>query len=174
MLQQVSRTPDPGGQLVDVVESAYRDYAYMLRSVATRKFRIPESDVDALVQEVFLSYIVHADSVEDVRAWLFGAICNVSRVYRRQHPPTEEFPPDLESVEGDAENDLATRITVRQTLARLQKKCRETLHLHYVEGQSAREVADTLSTTQRYAEKLIHKCLRRAHEIYTMLTGDPS
>lgn len=174
MLQEVSKTPAPGDGVVDAVESAYRDYAFMLRSVAMNKFRIPNEEVDSVVQEVFLSYIVHVDSVEDVRSWLFGAICNASRVYWRKNPRTEEIPPGVEPFTNDAEHMLATRITVRQTLARLQKRCRETLQLHYVEGQSAREVAEAFSTTRRYAEKLIHKCLKRAHEIYVTLTGDPA
>lgn len=156
------------------VESAYRDYALILRSVSLRKFRIPERDVDSIVQEVFLSYIVHVEAVEDVRAWLFGAICNASRAYWRKHPPTEVLSPDFELASRDCEYDLATRIAVRETLARLQQKCRDTLRLHYVEGLSAREVAETLATTRRYAEKLIHKCLRRAHEIYAKLVGVPA
>lgn len=172
MTEALSTGHAPLGVL-DAVESAYNDYAVMLRSVAMRKFRVPDSDVDAIVHEIFLSYIVHVDSVEDPRSWLFGAICNASRAYWRKHPRTEELP-ELESSTKDSEHDLATRITVRQTMARLQPKCRDTLRLHYFEGQSSREVAETLSTTRRYAEKLIHKCLRRALEIYRVLVGEPS
>lgn len=164
----------PTAGILEAVESAYHDYAQMLRSVSLRKFGIPESDVDSVVQEVFLSYIVHVDAVQDVRAWLFGAICNASRAYRRKHPATEALPADFELASRDCEYDLATRITVRETLARLRPKCRETLRLHYILGNSAREVAETLSTTRRYAEKLIHNCLRRAHEIYAKLTEVPA
>jgi DNA-directed RNA polymerase specialized sigma24 family protein len=61
------------------------------------------------------------------------------------------------------------RLTIQQTLGYLQEKCRETLRLHYFEGYSAAETAVHLSTTPRYAEKLIHNCLKRAHEVYTTL-----
>ena len=59
---------------------------------------------------------------------------------------------------------------MRQALEYLQPRCRETLHLHYFEGRSANDVAEKLETTNRYAEKLIHNCLKRVREIYFKLT----
>ena len=52
-----------------------------------------------------------------------------------------------------------------------QPRCRETLKLHYFDGRSASEVARELETTTRYAEKLIHNCLKRVREIYMNITA---
>ena len=62
-------------------------------------------------------------------------------------------------------------MTVRQALQYLQPRCRETLWLHYFEGRSAADVARELETTTRYAEKLIHNCLKRVREIYLNITA---
>ena len=39
------------------------------------------------------------------------------------------------------------------------------------EGRSAGDVARELETTNRYAEKLIHNCLKRVREIYINITA---
>jgi RNA polymerase sigma factor (sigma-70 family) len=65
----------------------------------------------------------------------------------------------------------AMEMTVQQALAYLQPRCRETLRLHYFDGRSAAEVARELETTTRYAEKLIHNCLKRVREIYLNITA---
>jgi DNA-directed RNA polymerase specialized sigma24 family protein len=59
---------------------------------------------------------------------------------------------------------------MRQALQYLQPRCRETLFLHYFEGRSASDMARELDTTVRYAEKLIHNCLKRVREIYLRIT----
>ncbi len=61
---------------------------------------------------------------------------------------------------------------MRETIKRLHEKCRKILRLKFWEGQSASEMALSLDTTDRYAEKLIHKCLARARKIYHMLTAN--
>jgi DNA-directed RNA polymerase specialized sigma24 family protein len=66
---------------------------------------------------------------------------------------------------------MASVITMRQALDYLQPRCRETLYLHYYEGRSANDVAISLDTTSRYAEKLIHNCLKRVREIYLSITA---
>jgi DNA-directed RNA polymerase specialized sigma24 family protein len=62
-------------------------------------------------------------------------------------------------------------MTIQQALGYLQPRCRETLRLHYFEGRSAGEVAREMETTTRYAEKLIHNCLKRVREIYMSITA---
>ena len=66
---------------------------------------------------------------------------------------------------------MAVEITLRQALQYLQPRCRDTLFLHYYEGHSAVDVAKELGTTGRYAEKLIHNCLKRVREIYFSITA---
>jgi RNA polymerase sigma factor (sigma-70 family) len=147
----------------------------LLLHVGCRKFRIPESEAESLIQEVFLSFMTTTTKVENIRAWLVAAMCNASRHYWRGQGRTEGLPEDFEdhtdpSSSGIAEK-LAMIITMQQALDYLQPRCRETLYLHYYEGRSANDVAVSLDTTSRYAEKLIHNCLKRVREIYLSITA---
>lgn len=157
------------------VEEAYRLQYELLLHIAMRRFGVPEQDAESLVHEVFVSYLASSHEVRDARAWLVGAICNASRYYWRCNGRVEALPDDLQH-RSDPESasiadSVATSITVRETIKRLHEKCQKTLRLKYWEGCSATEVAAALSTTNRYAEKLIHKCLKKAHEIYKTLSG---
>jgi RNA polymerase sigma factor (sigma-70 family) len=152
----------------------YVEFRMLLLSVACRKFRIPESEAENLIQEVFLSYLQAGTKIENVKAWLVAAMCNASRHYWRAQGRTESLPDDFGERSDPMSNSIADRIaqemTLRQALAYLQQRCRETLYLHYYEGRSAGDVARELETTNRYAEKLIHNCLKRVREIYFSIT----
>jgi RNA polymerase sigma factor (sigma-70 family) len=155
----------------DQMEDVYRLHYDLLLYVARRRFRVPAGDAESLIQEVFVSYLSAANEVRDIRAWLLGAISNASRHYWRLRGRTESLPDDLEKKSDPHVNadNIATSLTVRETLAHLHEKCRETLRLRYFEGCSAAEVAKELDTTNRYAEKLIHNCLKRAYQVYRNL-----
>lgn len=158
----------------DDVETLYLQHRSLLLYVACRKFRVPETDAENLIQEVFLSFLQTGTSIDKPRAWLVAAMCNASRHYWRASGRTEALPEDFNDhsdPDSQSLNDAFTmRMTVRQVLKYLQPRCRETLWLHYFEGRSAGDVARELQTTHRYAEKLIHNCLKRAREIYKTIT----
>ena len=171
------RATRPAGQRaagVDV-ETLYVQYRTLLLSVACRKFRVPEPDAEALLQEVFLSFLQTGTPIENVRSWLVAAICNASRHYWRGQGRSESLPEDYLEHSDPGSHSLpekrAMEMTIQQALGYLQPRCRETLRLHYFEGRSASEVARELETTTRYAEKLIHNCLKRVREIYINITA---
>lgn len=158
----------------DRVEAFYLEYRLLLIHVACRKFRVPEKDAEGLIQEVFLGLLRAGDGVVNVRAWLVAAVCNASRHYWRGASRIEPLPDDYE-LASDARSEqlaeqMATNLTVRQAIGYLQPRCRETLWLHYYEGQTARDMAVALDTSPRYAEKLIHNCLERVRQIYNTIT----
>ena len=157
------------------VEKLYVQYRTLLLSVACRKFRVPESDAEGLLQEVFLSFLQTGTRIENIRAWLVAAICNASRHYWRSQGRSESLPEDYLEHSDPGSHSLpekrAMEMTIQQALGYLQPRCRETLRLHYFEGRSASEVARELETTTRYAEKLIHNCLKRVREIYISITA---
>ena len=165
----------PPASAADEVEALYLEHRSLLFYVASRKFRIPESDSENLIQEVFLSFLQTGTKIENVRAWLVAAICNASRHYWRSQGRTESLPDDYNDQCDPGSKRLAdtvaTQMTVRQAMQYLSPKCRETLWLHYFEGRSAGDVARELETTNRYAEKLIHNCLKRVREIYMNITA---
>jgi RNA polymerase sigma-70 factor (ECF subfamily) len=127
------------------------------------------------LQEVFVSFLQTGTKIENVRAWLVAAICNASRHYWRTQGRAEQLPEDFVEQSDPGSQALPERfaleMTVRQALQYLQPRCRETLWLHYFEGRSAADVARELETTTRYAEKLIHNCLKRVREIYLNITA---
>jgi RNA polymerase sigma factor (sigma-70 family) len=152
------------------LETLYTSYREMLEYVAVQKFRVPETDVENLIQEVFLSYLQTETRVENVRAWLVAAMCNACRFYWRRQGRYESLPDDIDERPDPLSEELADKMALQMTMSSvmsyMQPVCREVLRLHYYEGRSAVEVARELSTTTRYAEKLIHNCLRRARELY--------
>ena len=153
----------------------YVDYRMLLLSVACRKFRVPESEAENLIQEVFLSYLQAGTRIENAKAWLVAAMCNASRHYWRAQGRTESLPDDYGERCDPSSNGVADRVaqelTLHQALDYLQPRCRQTLYLHYFEGRSAGDVAREMETTNRYAEKLIHNCLKRVREIYLSITA---
>lgn len=165
--------PAPSPQ-ADDVETLYIEHRTLLLYVACRKFRIPDSDAENLIQEVFLSFLQTGTKIDNVRAWLVAAMCNASRHYWRASGRTESLPEDFNDHSDPVSHGLAEQyardMTIRQALDYLQPRCRETLWLHYFEGRSASDVARELETTNRYAEKLIHNCLKRVREIYMNIT----
>jgi RNA polymerase sigma factor (sigma-70 family) len=165
----------PPSTAADDVETLYVEHRSLLLYVACRKFRIPDSDAENLIQEVFLSYLQTGTKIDNVRAWLVAAMCNASRHYWRAQGRTESLPDDFNDHSDPGSHGLADqfamKMTVRQAIEYLQPRCRETLWLHYFEGRSAGDVARELETTNRYAEKLIHNCLKRVREIYMSITA---
>jgi len=153
----------------------YVDYRMLLLSVGCRKFRIPECEAENLIQEVFLSYLQAGTRIENAKAWLVAAMCNASRHYWRAQGRTESLPDDYGERCDPSSNGVADRVaqelTLHQALDYLQPRCRQTLYLHYFEGRSAGDVAREMETTNRYAEKLIHNCLKRVREIYLSITA---
>lgn len=171
----VIEPPQVPATQADDVEVLYVQHRSLLLYVACRKFRVPETDAENLIQEVFLSYLQTGTTIDKPRAWLVAAMCNASRHYWRASGRTESLPEDFNEQSDPHSHSLAEeftmRMTIRQVLKYLQPRCRETLWLHYFEGRSAGDVARELATTHRYAEKLIHNCLKRAREIYKTITA---
>ena len=182
MLDSLSPTPltlEPAGHAAAApsadIGDLYVQHRSLLVHIACRKFRVPEADAEALMQEVFVSLMTTTTKVENLRAWLVAAMCNASRHYWRGQSRTESLPEDFGDHGDPSSQGIADRfamsITMRQALEYLQDRCRETLYLHYYEGRSAPDVARELETTTRYAEKLIHNCLKRVREIYFNITA---
>jgi RNA polymerase sigma factor (sigma-70 family) len=157
------------------VGDLYVRHRNLLLYVACRKFRIGEIDAENLIQDVFLSFLQTGSRVENTKSWLVAAMCNASRHYWRAQGRTEALPDDLAERSDPGSQSIgdlmASQLTMRHVLAYLRPQCRETLRLHYYEGRSAAEVGRELDTTTRYAEKLIHNCLKRAREIYLSITA---
>ena len=55
-------------------EAVYEQYFGLLVQIASFKFRVPESDAEALAHDVLISYLRKSATVLELRSWLVGAI----------------------------------------------------------------------------------------------------
>lgn len=155
------------------VEDAYNGHAARLRTIAEKKFNVPACDAEAIVNEVFTSYLTRQESVRDARKWLIGAVCHASRAYWRAAARTTQLPHNVtEYVDPDSpglEGRIVDRVTMATALRQLDPKCRELLHMFYHEGYSTAEMAERLGTTNGYVIQLLHGCRKRVRQAYEAL-----
>lgn len=154
-------------------ETIYTAYVPLLRKIAIRKFDIPRADADALVHDVFATYLANPSNVRDLHPYLIGAICNAARQYRRRDAKEQalfctaaicEATPHDELVDGVIRN-----LVINTTLARLGDSCRETLRRFYLAGESAPAIAQSRNTSANYILRLLHYCRNRARTIFAAL-----
>jgi RNA polymerase sigma factor (sigma-70 family) len=152
-------------------DELYAAYQPLLRKIAIRKFGIPSSDVDDLVQDVFATYLANPANVRDLHPYLIGAICNASRQYRRRDDRAPFSPrpdhrvcgatPDDELIDGVVRN-----LVIRATLGRLGASCRETLERFYLLGETTVAIAQSREKTANYICRLLNYCRNRARSIF--------
>jgi RNA polymerase sigma factor (sigma-70 family) len=152
------------------LEVLYRKHAPLLRSNARRRFGVPADDIDALVHDVFASFLERQPQVDDVRAFLLGAINNACRHYwrKRQHetPLLAEHESTPDSTTEEELEQWVLFLSLGATLARLGTKCRETLRRYYLRDEKPEVIAVQLGTTIGYVFQLLSTCRKRARAIF--------
>jgi RNA polymerase sigma factor (sigma-70 family) len=158
------------------VETDYRRWATLLREIAEKKFHVPPEDAEALVNDVFIAYLLRIDAIRNPEKWLVGAVCHASRGYWRREIRTEPLPRNLhEHVDPDSldtEDRLVAKLTVALALSHLPERCRRVLRLYYLDGYSIAELSTHLNTTPGYAAQVLHECRRRLRQIYRRLARE--
>src|SRR5258708_8927999 len=123
-VRQASR--DAPNELAGGFERTYFDHAPVMRRVAKRRFRIPDGEADALVHDIFATWLANPSVVRgDLRAYFLGAVWNAARQYHRKYDretPLESVP---EPPGVDIAERLATHLTVARVLSILRPECRE-------------------------------------------------
>ncbi|MDP9362392.1 MAG: sigma-70 family RNA polymerase sigma factor [Acidobacteriota bacterium] len=160
------------------LEVLYREHEGLLRSIAQYRYRIPASDAEALVHDIFASFLERQPEADDARAFLIGSINNACKHYwrKRQHevpllPEHELTPSDHEAAKLER---WALRLSLAATLARLGAKCSETLRRYYLRDESAESIARVFETSTAYIWQLLSSCRKRAREIYRSITRPKS
>jgi RNA polymerase sigma factor (sigma-70 family) len=163
----------------DAVGATYLAHAVLLRRVAISKFRVPHTDADALVHDVFINYLAVAQRAQpcDVRGYLVAAICNASRNYWRSKRNEDRiFASDVDglalpeaSVEADTFVDVANAHAVASILARLGERCRDVLRRYYLEDEDTSSIAAAIRTTCSNVNYLMHSCRKRARAAYDLM-----
>jgi RNA polymerase sigma factor (sigma-70 family) len=148
----------------------------MLREIAEKKFHVPPDDAEALVNDVFIAYLLRHELIRNPEKWLVGAICHASRGYWRREVRIEPLPHDLrEQIDPaslETEDRLVAKLTVALALSHLHERCRDILRMYYLDGYSIAELAEHLKTTPGYASQVLHECRRRLRQIYRRLARE--
>lgn len=149
----------------------YEEHLPVMVGVAAGRFGIPEADAETLAHDVFVDFILKAERVTEVRAWLIASIFNASRYYSRVRARSEALP---ETLADKADPELARvmdmwpdRLAGREAFSCTTARCQLVLRLRYFEQYTIPEIAEELGITKRYATKLVGECLRQAHRRYT-------
>ena len=154
-------------------DELYTSEAPLLRYVAMAKFRVPREDADALVHDVFTTYLARATTVRNPRPYLVGAICNAARHYWRERKNEEDalakcdlvLPPQPELVP----DTLGRKLLLATTLSRIGSKCRDLLRRYYLEGESTASIASSRDTSSDYILFLLHRCRKSARSVVRSL-----
>jgi RNA polymerase sigma-70 factor (ECF subfamily) len=125
--------------------------------------RVPPSEVEDLMQDVFVAAMEKLGSLENVEsfpAWLATVARNRAIDWLRTRKKTEELPEDLPSKKderGEAERVLAVIRT-------LPDAYRETLVLRLVEGMSGPEIAKRVGLTPESVRVNLHRGMKLLKE----------
>ena len=145
-------------------QRAVREYGnslYRLCSVMTGN----RDDAEDAVQECFLKYVEKAPQFNDAeheKAWLIRVASNICRDMMRKRKHQSFVSLDEIRNLGVCEDNAQ----ILGMLVSLEDKYRIVIHLHYVEGYKAREIASMLGITEAAVKKRLQRGRDALKEIY--------
>lgn len=172
----VSPAPDDA-QLVDAARHGdrsafgqlYNRYARMVHGILLA--RVPWSEVDDLVQDVFLLALPRLKSLRDSNrfgAWLAAIARNRANDYHRQSVDEVELTEDLSEAEGGGHGVSgapdAEAAAILGVIRTLPETYRETLLLRLVEGMTGPEIAARTGLTPGSVRVNLHRGMQQLRE----------
>jgi RNA polymerase sigma factor (sigma-70 family) len=167
--------PAPGNEAFAEI---YETYARLMRLIAVRDFRVPFSDAEGIVHDIFMRYFSNPGVVRgELKPYFRGAVRNECLEYWRKRQREQSVFCDVEDVESESGSDeplmsdtIAVRLAVTETLARLRPRCRDALRCFHYEGKSMLAVAEELEVAPLYVRQLLHHCRKAARTIFEAIT----
>ena len=154
-------------------EEVYLLYGPRLRWIASSKFGVDAGDAEALVHDVFATYLLHASAVRDLERYLVGAICNAARNHLRRGAGRAMYCDEQPCVAAQADGVVAhveRKVLLARMLGCVGSRCRELLRRYYADGETTEAIADAMNTTPGTISVLLHRCRRRARAAYDAMT----
>lgn len=136
----------------------YQRYGRMVHGVLLT--RVARSQVEDLVQDVFLSALKRLDSLRDPArfgGWLAMIARNRATDFHRRSRDTVEL---TDEMAGTVVDDDAEALAVLATLRTLPDAYRETLVLRLVEGMSGPEIAARTGMTEGSVRVNLHRGMK--------------
>lgn len=147
----------------DAFAKLYGLYTPMVHGVLLA--RVPWSEVDDLVQDVFLVALRRLSTLRDDAAfggWLAMIARNRAMDFHRRRRETEELNEDIAgSSQPDTEHEAAQALEV---ICELPEAYRETLILRLVEGMTGPEIADRTGLTAASVRVNLHRGMKLLRE----------
>jgi RNA polymerase sigma-70 factor, ECF subfamily len=140
----------------------YDRYARMVHGMLLA--RVPRSDVDDLVQDVFLSALRQLSTLRDDAAfggWLAMITRNRAHDYYRRTREWTELPENLAAADRHSAEALAALEAIRA----LPEAYREPLILRLVEGMSGEEIAARTGLTPASVRVNLHRGMKQLRQV---------
>jgi RNA polymerase sigma-70 factor, ECF subfamily len=137
--------------------SLYTRYVRLVHGVLFA--RVPRTEVDDLVQDVFVTAMQRMATLRDVGAfgsWLTTIARNRATDYLRRAPMTTDLPEDIPAVDRD---HLAA-VEILRLIRLLPDTYRETLVLRLVEGMTGPEIAAVTGLTAASVRVNLHRGMK--------------
>ncbi len=150
----------------------YSRYSRMVHGILLS--RVPYSDVDDLVQDVFLQALPCLTSLREVSkfpGWLASIARNRATDFHRRSKPHDEFSEESTGEEIDAPSSMPPPQSSVEAQAALDailslpETYRETLILRLVEGMTGPEIAERTGLTHGSVRVNLHRGMQRLREI---------
>jgi RNA polymerase sigma-70 factor, ECF subfamily len=145
----------------------YSLYAPMVHGIVLA--RVPWSEVDDLVQDVFLVALKKLNSLREDAAfggWLAMIARNRAMDFHRRKRETEELSDDLASQSRSESDREAARVL--EVICGLPEAYRETLVLRLVEGMTGPEIAGRTGLTPASVRVNLHRGMKLLREKLAM------
>jgi RNA polymerase sigma-70 factor, ECF subfamily len=140
----------------------YERYARMVHGVLLA--RVPVSEVDDLVQDVFVRALRRLSTLRETASfggWLAAIARNVANDYHRRSVPEEPLTEDASHQEIQCGKSCADQegmaVAILETVMSLSETYRETLILRLVEGMTGPEIAAHTGLTQGSVRVNLHR-----------------
>lgn len=147
----------------------YDRYARMVHGILLA--RVPLTEVDDLVQDVFLLALPRLHGLRDITrfgAWLAAIARNRANDYHRQHVEQVELNDDLSADKsgGPSRSDLqhTEAAAILEAVRGLPEAYRETLLLRLVEGMTGPEIAVRTGLTPGSVRVNLHRGMQQLRE----------
>ena len=125
--------------------------------------RVPRTDVEDLVQDVFVHAMQRLASLREPRAfggWLAAIARNIATDHLRRAPRIADMPQDLAASPNDQTEALAVLAVIRS----LPEAYRETLVLRLVEGMTGPEISARTGLTPASVRVNLHRGMKQLRE----------
>ena len=160
-----------GAELVEAVrggdnaafERLYKLYSPLVHGVILA--RVPSSEVDDLVQDVFLAAIRKLHTLRDANAfgpWVAMIARNRAMDFHRTRQETEDLSDDIPQSNSSEEDAEAARAL--GVIRALPEAYRETLILRLVEGLTGPEIAERTGLTPASVRVNLHRGMKLLRE----------